>query len=126
MSSDKESDRAGLSKSTGIREDVIEASGLSDGQITELYNKASKGDWWANNVETPGLMITVGSIILDALVNTPAVDQAAGPAFMVGILMWLGGGIAKTRNKLPAAQEIRNAADERLVRLDKKDRMPKP
>lgn len=126
MSSDKESDRAGLSKSTGISEDVIEASGLSDGQITELYNKASKGDWWANNVEMPGLMITFGSILMDALVSNPIVDQAAGPALLTGFFMWIGGGIAKNVNKGPAAKEVQDTANERLVRLDKKDRMPKP
>lgn len=127
MSSDKNTTRKELSRTIGVREDVISASKIPEQRITELYNEASKGDWWRNNVAKPGLVITIGSFLLDIFVNTPTVDQAAGTAFFAGLLMWIGGDVMAAKNKLPAMKEVRDAADDRLVALDRKDRRgPRP
>jgi hypothetical protein len=116
---------AKIAKSFGMRQDVVHATGFDDNKLTKLFNKAKNHARWYKMSKAFFLVFMAG--LFGTLAQTTLMEDKLNPATIVSFSVTVGAFMASVfagekSEKNDVGDDVREAADDRLVELASKDR----
>ena len=111
-----------LAKETGLSVEVVHACNFSKERLTALYNKVGMKQKRQKRgaLGTCFLLASLGGIVVSGITKNPVLCGAATTVFVASFIAGMACFYKRDQNMI--SQEVRKAADQRLIELDKKDR----